>query len=79
MTEKPEPYKKLIIALSIVIPVAIAGLFRLKIPGYDLSFLPLIYATINGITAVLLIVSYLSIKNGNRARHELINKICFFG
>jgi len=43
MTEKPEPYKKLIIALSIVIPVAIAGLFRLKIPGYDLSFLPLIY------------------------------------
>lgn len=74
--EKPEPYKKLIVTLSIVIPVAVAALFRLKIPGYDLSFLPPIYASINGLTAILLITSYISIRNGNRARHELINKIC---
>jgi len=76
MIEKPEPYKKLIVILSIVVPIAVAALFRLKIPGYDLSFLPPIYASINGITATLLIVSFISIKNGNRARHELINKIC---
>lgn len=74
--EKPEPYKKLIVTLSIVIPVAVAALFRLKIPGYDLSFLPPIYASINGLTAILLVTSFISIKNGNRARHELINKIC---
>ena len=74
--EKPEPYKKLIVALSIVIPVAVAALFRLKIPGYDLSFLPPIYASINGLTAILLVISFISIKNGKRARHELINKTC---
>ena len=74
--EKTEPYKKLIITLSIVIPVAVAALFRIKIPGYDLSFLPPIYASFNGLTAILLTVSFFSIKNGNRARHELLNKIC---
>ncbi|GHN03170.1 hypothetical protein WSM22_46590 [Cytophagales bacterium WSM2-2] len=76
MTEKPEPYKKLIIVLSVVIPVAVAALFRLKVPGYDLSFLPPVYATINGLTAILLTTSFFAIKNGNRARHELLNKIC---
>jgi putative membrane protein len=56
MRENPEPYKKLIIGLSIVIPVAVAALFGLKIPGYDLSFLPPIYASINGLTAIVLVV-----------------------
>lgn len=76
MKDNPEPYKKLIIALSIIVPIAVATLFRIKIPGYDLWFLPPIYATINGLTAILLVVSFISIKNGKRARHELINKIC---
>lgn len=72
--EKKEPYKKLIIALSIIIPIAVAALFRIKIPGYDFSFLPPVYATLNGITAVLLILAVIAIKNGNRSRHELLNK-----
>jgi len=76
MKENDEPYKKLIITLSIVIPIAVAALFGIKIPGYDLSFLPPIYASINGLTAILLLASYISIKNRKRARHELINKIC---
>lgn len=76
MKENPERYKKLIIILSVVIPIAVAALFGIKIPGYDLSFLPPIYASINGLTAVLLIASYVSIKSGKKARHELINKIC---
>ncbi|HZY78808.1 MAG TPA: DUF420 domain-containing protein [Cyclobacteriaceae bacterium] len=71
-----EPYKKLIIALSISIPVIVAILFRVQIPGYDLSFLPPIYATINGITAVLLVVAVQSIKNGKQKRHENIMKTC---
>ena len=75
--EQPEPFKKLIVTLSIVIPVAVATLFRLdRVEGYDFTFLPPIYASINGLTAILLVISYISIKNGKKARHELINKIC---
>src|SRR5579871_1782202 len=76
MAEQPEKYKRLIIILSIVIPVAVAALFGLKIPGYDFSFLPPIYASINGLTAILLVISFFSIKDGNRKRHELLNKLC---
>lgn len=73
---KQEPYKKLIIALSIVIPVLVALLFRVKIEGYDLTFLPPIYATINGITAVLLVIAVWAIKNKKRSLHENLMKAC---
>jgi putative membrane protein len=72
-----DPYQKLIVVLSIAIPLAVAVLFSIeKIPGYDFSFLPPIYATINGITAGLLIVAVRAIKNKNRALHELLMKVC---
>lgn len=74
--EQRDPYRKLIIALSISIPVIVAILFRVQIPGYDLSFLPPIYATINGITAVLLVVAVQAIRNGKQKRHENIMKTC---
>ena len=70
-----EPYKKLILTLSIIIPLAVAALFKIRIPGYDFLFLPPIYATINGITAVLLVVAVIAIKNKNRYIHELLMKI----
>lgn len=73
---KPEPYRKLIVAISIIIPLAVAALFGIKVPGYDFSFLPPIYATINGITAVLLLVAVRAIKRGNRRLHERIMKTC---
>lgn len=73
-----ERYRKLIIAVSIIIPLAVAALFGIKVPGYDFSFLPPIYATINGFTAVLLIAAVVSIKNGKRLLHERIMKICIF-
>jgi putative membrane protein len=76
MEQKKEPYKKLIITLSVVIPIAVAVLFGVKVPGYDLSFLPPIYASMNGITAVLLIAAVVAIKNGNRILHERLIKIC---
>ena len=75
-TTAPEPYKKLIVALSVIIPVAVAILFRVKIEGYDFTFLPPIYATINGLTAVLLVVAVVAIKNGRRGLHEALMKIC---
>jgi putative membrane protein len=74
--ENREPYRKLIIFLSIAIPLAVAVLFRVQLPGYDFTFLPPIYATINGLTAVLLVVSYFAIRKGNRTLHERINKLC---
>lgn len=73
---KKEPYNRLIIAISILIPVVIAVLFGVKIPGYDFSFLPPIYATINGITAILLVAAFIAIKRKNRIVHERLIKIC---
>jgi len=70
------PYKNLIVAVSIIVPVLIALLFRVKLPGYDFTFLPPIYATINGITAVLLIVAVIAIKNHKRSLHEALMKTC---
>jgi len=76
MQEKKEPYRALIITLSIVIPVAVAILFKVRVAGYDFSYLPPIYAGINGATAILLIVSLIAIKNKKRLLHERLMKIC---
>lgn len=74
--KQKEPYRKLIIAVSILIPVVVAVLFGVKVPGYDFSFLPPIYATINGITAVLLVAAVIAIKNKKRKLHERLMKTC---
>jgi putative membrane protein len=66
----------LIIVVSIAIPLVVAVLFRVKVDGYDLSFLPPIYATINGLTAILLILAVRAIKNKNRTLHEALMKTC---
>ena len=72
-------YSKWIIILSIFIPVAVAFLFvvKLKDLGIDaptLPFLPPIYATINGITAVLLVIAVWAIKNGKIVLHQNLMK-----
>ncbi len=76
MPEEKGPYHRLIIGLSVVLPLAVAVLFKVKIPGYDLSFLPPIYATINGLTAILLIAAVVAIKNQKRKLHESLMKTC---
>ncbi len=76
MIENKEPYKNLIIVLSVVLPLAVAALFGIKIPGYDFSFLPPVYATINGITALLLIIAVIAIKNKKKNLHETLMKTC---
>lgn len=61
--------------LSIAIPVIVAILFRVRIPNVEpLNFLPPIYATINGLTAILLLVAVVLIKRGNRFLHEVFMK-----
>ncbi|MEX2484806.1 MAG: DUF420 domain-containing protein [Brumimicrobium sp.] len=68
--QKVKQFRKWIIALSIVIPLAVALLFGIKIEGVDFSFLPPIYATINGITAVVLIAALVAIKAKNINLHQ---------
>ena len=74
-SDNDKKYNRLIWILSILIPVAVATLFGIRIPGVErLGFLPPIYATINALTALLLIVSIFQIKKGNRKNHELLMK-----
>lgn len=64
-------------------------IFNLRMPNSDpivllenlpiakpLTFLPPIYATINGITALLLVAAVYFIKNGKRRIHENLMKTC---
>ncbi|EPH09727.1 hypothetical protein HMPREF9713_02741 [Myroides odoratimimus CCUG 12700] len=76
-----QKYNKWIWVLSIAIPVVVAILFGVNLQklGYDvkpLSFLPPIYATINGLTAVLLVWAVMAIKKGNKQLHERLIKLC---
>ena len=71
-------YKRIITALSIVIPLAVAALFgvNLKRLGFNvepLTFLPPIYASINALTAIVLIAAVFAIKKGNKKLHEQLN------
>lgn len=71
-------YKKIITLLSIIIPLAVAALFgvNLRKLGFDvepMTFLPPIYASINGVTGILLIAAVIAIKNGNKKLHEQLN------
>ncbi|WP_405610027.1 DUF420 domain-containing protein [Polaribacter sp. Asnod1-A03] len=73
-------YKKIITVLSVIIPLAVAALFgvNLKSLGFNvepLTFLPPIYATLNGITAILLIAAVIAIKKGNKKLHEQLNTV----
>jgi putative membrane protein len=73
-TVQEKKYNRIITLLSIVIPLAVAALFGVKIDNVEpLTFLPPIYATINGITAVLLVFAVIAIKKGNKKLHEQLN------
>lgn len=73
-------YNIWIIILSIAIPLVVVLLFNVKLKdiGYNvtpLTFLPPIYAAINGVTALLLLTAVRAIKKGNRVLHERLMKI----
>jgi len=74
-TSVDKKFNKAIIAVSILIPTVVAILFSVKLKdlGVDtepMPYLPPIYATINGVTAVLLVTAVMAIKNGKRKLHE---------
>lgn len=71
---KESKYKRIAIAISIILPLAVAALFGIRIKGVDFSFLPPIYASINGLTAIILILALIAIKNKKVTLHKsLIN------
>lgn len=70
-------FNRWIAIISIVIPLVVALLFGYKIPNAKpLSFLPPVYASINGITAILLIFAVWAIKNGKRNLHQKTMMTC---
>ncbi|NHF58353.1 DUF420 domain-containing protein [Flavobacteriaceae bacterium TP-CH-4] len=75
--DKEKKFNRLITIVSIIVPVVVAILFGVKIPNVErLGFLPPIYASINGLTAVLLIIAIWAIKNGKRQLHQNLMTSC---
>src|SRR5690554_2129254 len=77
--QREKKYNKWILVLSITIPLVVAALFgvNLRDLGFDvkpLTFLPPIYASINALTAVILVLAFLAIKNKKIALHESLMK-----
>ena len=76
MNQNDNFYIPLIVVLSIIIPIAVAGLMllpddmRFSFGGADLRSLPFFHAVLNGSTAVLLFVGFFWIKNKKIALHQ---------
>ena len=73
---KKKLYNRLITATSIAIPVVVAILFRVRIPNVEpLDQLPPIYAGINALTTIFLLIALAAIKQGKRKLHERLMKV----
>ena len=74
--EKKNKYGIWIKIISVAIPVVVAILFGVRV-DYDLPvFLPPIYATINGITALLLVLALIAIKSKKIQLHQRLMQSC---
>lgn len=72
-------YNKLIVALSVLIPVIVAVLFGVKIPNVEpLSFLPPIYASINALTALVLVLAFMAIQKRKVKLHKRLMTFAIF-
>lgn len=67
-------YNRWIVVLSVSIPLLVASLFSVKLDITLPVFLPPIYATLNAVTAIILIVAVWAIKSGKRRLHENLMK-----
>lgn len=74
---KEKRFNTFITIVSILVPIVVAALFGIKIPNMEpLSFLPPIYASVNGVTAIVLIIAVWAIKNGKRELHQKLMTLC---
>lgn len=74
---REKKFNRLITFVSILVPLVVAILFGVKIPNIErLGFLPPIYASINGLTAIILVFAVWAIKNGKRQLHQNLMTTC---
>lgn len=77
MKKKDSFFVPLIIALSIIVPVAVALLMlfpetlHIESENIDFSSLPFFHAILNGSTAILLLTGFILIKNKNTKGHKV--------
>ena len=76
MEKSKDSYSIWIKIVSVVIPVVVALLFTVKIEYSLPIFLPPIYSSINALTALLLVLALIAIKNKKIKLHENLMKIC---
>lgn len=77
LAQKEKKFNRLITIVSVLVPLIVVVLFELKIPNVEpLSFLPPIYASINGGTAMLLLLAVWAIKNGKQKLHQNLMTTC---
>jgi len=74
-TQAEKKYNIWIVILSVIIPVVVAILFGVNLQemGFNvepLNFLPPIYASINAVTALVLILAFIAIKNKKISLHK---------
>jgi len=72
--EESKKYNRIIVVLSIAIPLVVAVLFGVKLDIKLPVFLPPIYASINALTALILIAALWAIKRKNIALHKRLMK-----
>ncbi len=74
MNTETKKYNKWIVVLSVAIPLVVAILFGVKIDVELPVFLPPIYASINALTSVLLVVAVWAVKQNKLILHEKLMK-----
>ena len=75
VSDTSKKYSKPITAVSVLIPVVVAILFTVRLPNVaPLDFLPPIYASINALTALILVIAYVAIRQKKIKLHETLMK-----
>lgn len=75
ISDPSQKYSKLVTVVSILIPVVVAVLFTVRLPNVaPLDFLPPIYAMVNVLTALILIIAYVAIRKKKIKLHESLMK-----
>ncbi len=74
MNTETKKYNRWIVFLSITIPLVVAIMFGVKLDVTIPIFLPPIYATVNALTSVILIIAFWAIKNKKVKLHERMMK-----
>ena len=72
--EESKKYNRIIVILSVAIPLVVAALFGIKLDIELPIFLPPIYAGTNAVTAVILIIALWAIKAKNLELHKRLMK-----